>query len=155
MAWEIVLGVVAVKGAALFVLWFNRRRVASRFITSTRLDMEQLSRHIGRELDLTCDEKDRLALWLEEYERTVDDLRSHNKELRSRLLEEMSAPSLDRVRINDLYADKRLLVEHAFVHFREKLLAFHALLTPTQRSKLASLISRNADHPVFSHPLLP
>lgn len=155
MIWEAALGVGVLKASVLLALWFNRRRIAARFAASPRLDTEKLARHIGQELGLAPADKEKLELWLSGYARQVGELRHHNAELRRRLQDEIAGETPDRTRLNDVYADKRALVEQAYVHLREKFLAFHARLTPGQRSKLARLLERNAEHPLFSHPLLP
>lgn len=154
MIWEAALGVGILKASVLLALWLNRRRIAQRF-AAPRLDTERLARHIGHELGLAPEERNALELCLAGYARQVEVLRRHNAELRQRLLDAVAGEAVDKMRLNEVYADKRALVEQAYVHLRDKFLALHARLSPAQRSKLARLLERNADHPFFSHPLLP
>lgn len=148
------LVVILLKLIVLTGLWFNRRRIAMR-LAAPRLDMERLAQHIGRELNLAREEREGLARGLAGYVRQVEELRRHNAQIRHRLLDEVAGVSLDRARLNDVYADKRALVEQAFVLLRDKFMAFHGRLTPAQRNKLARLLEKNMNHPLFSHPLLP
>ena len=154
MIWEAALGVGVLKASVLLALWFNRRRIAQR-LAAPKLDTERLARHIGHELGLAPADKDELELWLSGYTRQVAELRQHNAELRQRLLDAVAGEAMDKMRLNEVYADKRALMEQAYVHLRDKFLTLHARLSPAQRSKLARLLERNADHPLFSHPLLP
>lgn len=154
MIWEAALGIGVLKASVLLALWFNRRRIALR-LAAPRLDTEKLARHIGHELGLAPEERNALALWLAGYARQVGELRQHNAELRHRLLDAVADEAMDKMRLNEVYADKRALVEQAYVHLRDRFLALHARLSPAQRSKLARLLERNAAHPLFSHPLLP
>jgi uncharacterized membrane protein len=155
MIWEAALGVGVLKASVLLALWFNRRRIAARFAPPLRLDTVKLARHIGHELGLAPADKEELELWLSGYTHQVDELRHHNAELRYRLLDAVAGEAMDKMQLNEVYTDKRALVEQAYVHLRDRFLAFHARLTPDQRSKLAGLMERNAAHPLFSHPLLP
>lgn len=155
MIWEAALGVITLKASVLLGLWFNRRRIGARLAGPQRLDSQRLALRIAKELELTADGRADLEVWLSGYARQLDELRRHNAGLRLRLLDEVAGAAPDRARLNDMYADKRALVEQAYVSLREKFLAFHARLSPGQRLRLADLLERSAGHPAFSHPLLP
>lgn len=152
MTWELAMGVGVIKAVVLGALWYNRRRIAARLAT---VDMRRVARGVARELDLAPAEAERLTLHLATHERTVDELRRYNVALRRRLHDAIREDGINREVLNDLFADKRLLIEQAFVHVRDGFVDFHARLSPEQRTRLAGLLERHAAHPLFRHPLLP
>lgn len=152
MQWEFVAGVGAVKAAVLCMLWHNRRRIAARL---AGVDIRRVARSMARDLDLSPDQAHCLVRRMEAHEQKVNELRRHNAALRQRLHAAIREGAVDGEALDALFADKLRMAEQAYAHARDAFMAFHAGLSPAQRTRLAGLLERHATHPLFRHPLLP
>ncbi|KHK01034.1 hypothetical protein [Desulfovibrio sp. TomC] len=136
MYWTVVLWIVVLAGFGLSLQLFLNE--AGR-PGEPPAPLEAL-RQARRALELSGQQRHMLACSLALQRNDVSSLAAGNAVFCDALAEVMVAPGVGRESLNDLYAAKRGLAERAYVLARDRFLAFHAVLTPVQRQRLAGLV---------------
>lgn len=151
MYWTFVLWIVVLAGFGISLQLFLNEAGRSGEPTAT-LEALRLAR---RELKLSVQQRQMLAFSLALQRDGVSALRAGNPVPSDALAEVLVAPGLGRDSLNDLYAEKRGLAKRAYILARDHFLAFHAVLTPTQRQSLAGLVRQGRGGWLVRQTLLP
>ncbi|OLN28844.1 hypothetical protein DVDV_1409 [Desulfovibrio sp. DV] len=151
MYWTVVLWIVVLAGFGLSLQLFleEAARPGEPLATQAALRLAR------SELELSVQQRQMLGFSLALQHDDVSALATGNAVLCHALAEALVDPGFGRESLNDLYAEKRGLAERAYVLARDRFLAFHAVLTPVQRQRLAGLVRQGRGGWLVRQALLP
>ena len=104
---------------------------------TTQARAEWIVERIANRLDLVPEQQQALDRMAREVTVRAEEIRVDREKARQRLLAMVRSDALDRAELDRLVAEKKAGIEAMIPFFLDRAVAFHAMLTPEQREKLA------------------
>lgn len=142
----IIAGVLLLAAGAFL---FHRRHYFCLRAVHGRCSHEKIAgrliKKVGKELDLKNEQKTMLRDISSELIKKHEALREERDPLFSDLIREIEKDKPDKDALNRLFDEKMALVSEMHALAVDRLLDFHATLTPDQKKKLTILIQKHHD----------